>query len=87
MIEIWKGGKEDSEGSVPLDADSLPYIRINLKMITKTYDESGKESIAVKKSRVGPCPESFFKSDYEKKFYKTFKGNHLLCVDDDTIYL
>ena len=56
-------------------------------MITKTYDESGEETIKVQKSRVGPCPEAFFVSNYEKQFYKVFKGNHLLCVDDPSIYL
>lgn len=31
VIEIWSGGNENPEGSVPLDEKSLPYIRIKLK--------------------------------------------------------
>ena len=63
------------------------YMHINLKQITKTYDKDGKETIKKTKVAVELCKESFFENEYEKKFWNTFKGSHLLCADTDSIYL
>ena len=73
---------------MPLDETSLPYIRINLLQVTKKYDSAGKETKTVISRPVGPCPEEFYKTEYEKQFYTAFgKGGNLLCSPDDSVYL
>ena len=85
---IWQGGNDNPEGSVPLDETSLPYIRINLLQVTKTYDKAGKETKKVTSSPVGPCPEEYYTTAYEKMFYTAFgKGGNLLCSTDKNTYL
>ena len=85
---MWTGGNDGPENSVPLDETSLPYIRINLLQVTKTYDSAGKETKKVKSSPVGQCPESFYITEYEKMFYNAFgKGGNLLCSTDESVYL
>ena len=53
-----------------------------------TYDDSvGNFIVTSKTHRVGNCPESFYNTEYEKKFYNVFKDAGLLCVDDKEFYV
>ena len=62
-------------------------MHVNIKQITKTYDQAGKENVTVKKVPIGVCPEKVFVSDYQKKFYKQYGDSNMLCVDDASLYL
>ena len=62
------------------------YVFLN--QISFSYDQDGKnEQKHVKTVQVKQCPESFYKTEYEKKWYDLNKNNPLHCVDDDSIYL
>ena len=61
-------------------------MHVSLKQISFSYDENKKETKNVKKVPVGICSEKFFKTDYEKKFYNQYKGNDLLCCEDNDIF-
>ena len=62
-------------------------MHVFLKQLTFTYDDEGVEIKTTRRVPVSRCPESFYKTDYEKKFYKSNKGSDLNCVNDDSIYL
>ena len=80
LIEIWQGDGDP----VPLTAETRKYMHASLKQYTIKYDDKGIESTTVKKAKLVECPESFFKTDYEKKFYKTYKDKALHCVDPNS---
>ena len=61
-------------------------MHVNLKQITFTYDK-GVENKTVKVVPVTACGESFYKSEYEKEFFNTYKNNNLQCAQDDSVYL
>ena len=50
---------------------------------TYDYDIEKREE---KTFKIVKCPESYFKTEYEKKFYREY-GSELLCVPDDGIYI
>lgn len=68
-----------------LDQESRKYLHVTLKQISFNYS-SGEEVKTVKNAKVGKCEESFFKTDYEKKFYQKNKNNNLHCCMDNEVY-
>ena len=59
-----------------------------MKQISFSYDGPDKtEKKSVKTVPVNICSAEYFKTDYEKMFYDLNKNNHLLCVEDPSIFI
>ena len=59
-----------------------------MKQISLSYDGPDKtEKKTVRTIAVEICSADYFKSPYEKIFYNLNKGNHLLCVEDPSIFV
>ena len=87
LIELWEGGNEEPERPVKLDKSTKKYIHVNLKQISFSYDKDGKEKKDVKSVPVEICSKEFFQSKYDLKFWALNSENHLLCVEDESIFL
>ena len=71
LVGIWGGGAK-AFAATELNRHSRRYFHVSVLNIIKTYDgEEGYEVMTkiINRYPVGPCPDDFFKTEFEIKFW------------------